>query len=480
MSKDRAELKSAIRSLEVSRPLRIPPQLGFTAPKTAAAPEALARSASSNTDERGSKLNPVHFQQGSELTGSQSEPVQIEPTSHEKSGNFFVSITGSRADTVQNDPDSPVTGSTADMVKSEPSGNEVTDAQAQVTGRAPFTAVPNFLLRDLGRFADPIDFMIYLHLFTYSHGFGRKEANMSIGQLERFTGVARNTVRRSLERLTAQGLLRCVGEYEHARMSRRYRVSIPDPVRNEPCSDLTGGRSNLNPVTGSKSAPYKESIHKENPKNSLSQNAVANSVSADPSATANARELPEKLENYLAALKPERKRQSEHTALCELLGDFAAHDIAAALTLVVERGTPGSGEPVHSPLAFLASGGITRVLAMVREERSKREQAEARKRAEAAELERKRADDVAAEREAAIREAAFLAAFQTADEQQAAIAQYRGRFPGLSSTGPVMRAFAIDAWWAESKNNPKSHILNDTKTHINVGQEGERISYGKP
>lgn len=71
-------------------------------------------------------------------------------------------------------------------------------------------------------FHEPGDFMSYLHVLTYSQGFGRDTVSMSQGQLERFNGAVRNTVRKSIERLIAQGWIEYIEEFEASRTSRKF------------------------------------------------------------------------------------------------------------------------------------------------------------------------------------------------------------------------------------------------------------------
>jgi hypothetical protein len=312
--------------------------------------------------------------------------------------------------------------------------------------------VTHDLLRGEAKFRDPIDFMVYMHLYSYSHGFGRQTADMSQSQLERFTGSTRNTIKRSLERLVKDGWIRMVEDFECARMSRKWRIFTPedrrgprpgrrvetegfkaDGVQTAQGPAMTPGLSKSDPSTGSRIDTYKERIPREKSKHSLTETRES--------------PLPEGLKEYFAELRPERKRQSERAALRELEGDFSKQDIADAIAELQRRGMPGSGEPVHSPLAFLASGGIMRVMAVVRDDRRRREQADARKCAEETRLQRVAEEEVSIERQTKAREAAFSAAFVTLEAQQQAIESYRGRFPGFSATGPALRALAINAWW---------------------------------
>ena len=54
MSKERTEIKNALRALNVAEPLRIPGRLGFTAPAKVSAPTPLEDMSDSNT--RGNRV----------------------------------------------------------------------------------------------------------------------------------------------------------------------------------------------------------------------------------------------------------------------------------------------------------------------------------------------------------------------------------------------------------------------------------------
>lgn len=105
---------------------------------------------------------------------------------------------------------------------------------------------------------------------------------MGLSQLERFTGVSRNAVKRSLDRLIEQGWIKMVEEYERSRVTRKWKVkrieattapflteSKMNTVQNEQSPNQTLLVSKMDPVPGSKMDTYRESINKENTKNSL-------------------------------------------------------------------------------------------------------------------------------------------------------------------------------------------------------------------
>jgi hypothetical protein len=333
---------------------------------------------------------------------------------------------------VQNEPDQISTGAT-----SNPAQREFVSKS-----RSPYTQVPHELLRGFGNFSDPMDFMVYLHLYSYSWGFSRETASMSQGQLEQFTGAARNTVRRSIERLIKQGWIKMVEEYECARMSRKWKVippeqnkkrsgSISNPVQTEPSPDLPEGGSNMNPVTGSKKNPYKERDFKEKSKNSLSGASV-------------------KIKEYLESIQAYRKRETERGAYLGLKQSFSDAQIERCLQFLRNNGA-GKNEVCHSPMAYLASA-IEEVLQKAESadllakntiEREKAEIAARLAKEESEQCERKESEE---------REKAFLNQYKNLEEQKEAIAKYSIEMLGLNPNGQAARSVAILNWW-----NSKTH-----------------------
>ena len=460
MSKPRTELKNALRALDVSKPLRIPQSLGFAAPSASIAPTPLGAGELLNTEESGSKMDPVQLEQSPKQTVSKMDSVQNGPSSSkfiEELSSSAESVTGSKLDSVQNEPCEKRRGSKLDPVAG--------------VGRG-FTKVPHGLLRDITLFSEPIDFMIYLHLFTYSYGWDRDTASMALSQLERFTRSGRNTVKRALDRLQEQGWIECIEEYEHARMSRKWRVKYPegdvpgpatdrsgtgsilDGVQNGRCPEQTLTGSKTDPLRGSKMDPFIEHTHKEPSKNSLSRAHVG----ADVSARGTTLRLGESGEGLVEGIGSEilreyfaqgsmtpRKRHSELQAYHELKQGFADAQIAACVEYLARKGLPGSGERCHSPMAFL-SKAMGQVLGLVQADASKREEALARVERERVEQESKVQEAAQEERLAIEREDAFCRAFPSAEEQAAAGARYGADFKFLARNPGLLRKLAIGGW----------------------------------
>ncbi len=323
------------------------------------------------------------------------------------------------------------------------------ESERQIDAKAPalqptgyYTRVANELLRQPGRFEDPIDFMIYMHLYTYAQGFGRKTVSMSQGQLERFTSSSKNTVKRSLERLVVGRWIKLVDEYEHGRVSRSWlilacdtndpknspkRGSGGDSVKREQCEGSTDSVSRTDTPTLSKSDTYKET-NKESFKETLSP---ANQSSA--------------IGEYLATLKPPGKRESESRHFRELLKAYAEQQVNQALTYLQKQGLPGSGAVCHSPMAYLAQA-IEQVLAASKEDAQRESK---RKSYEAAER-NAIAQEAAEEARFRAQERAFEAAMPDTHRQSQFVAQVASKYSGLALGGAALRSLAVSAWAAEN------------------------------
>ena len=94
------------------------------------------------------------------------------------------------------------------------------------------TGIPIGLLRTPHIWAQPIDMMVYLHFFTHSFGRNRRWCNMGILGLQKFCGgpgglASKNTVRSSLERLTASHLIECIEPEAANQKTKKWLVRTP-------------------------------------------------------------------------------------------------------------------------------------------------------------------------------------------------------------------------------------------------------------
>jgi len=165
------------------------------------------------------------------------------------------------------------------------------------------------------------------------------------------------------------------------------------------------------------------------------------------------------LKTYLDELRPERKRLSEWQSFQSLCLDYSVEQISTALAWVRANGVPGSGESCHSPLAFLASGAIQRVMSLVREVQQKQAQIAAKNQAQSVAERVQKEREVLEAREAAVMEAAFCWAFPTSERQLEAIGEFCRGMP-FSLVGQTARVFAMGRWW-DSLEQSERFVLTE-------------------
>jgi len=323
---------------------------------------------------------------------------------------------------VHSEPSPNLTGFKMDRVQIEPS-------------QQGFTQVPNVILRQRGLFEDPIDFVVYLHMFTFSWGYHRDFTDMAVSQLERFSGVARNTIRRALVRLKERGWIAEYSGPEPGGVCRGWVVKHPDPtakpergskldrVQNEPRSKQTPRGSKLNPGRGSKMDPSKESI-KQTPNKTLSLDS-------------------EKLREYFATVQVPRKRESEWRACQEILKAYSEADLEAALECVQVRGVGESGTKSHSPMAYLAVA-MGDVIARQRAEIAATAERELRVRREQDHERARRVQEEREESEIQERLEAFRAAFPDPEERHHKVIELTKNTPALGER--AREILAMSKW----------------------------------
>ena len=455
----KSEIRKGLSALNVALPFRAykaPDKTPLRSPKSA---PSLTRS-QTHANERQAKTTKAHAiavpseNDGLVIdTGSKLNPVQIEPPLLTIKIANEIDSNGSEFDPVKIKQGSKLTGSNI---------NPVNESRSRAQIPRGFTQVPNMLLRMDSPFTDPIDFLIYLHLFTYSHGFGRSTAQMGIIQLQRFTQAARNTVRKSVERLASQGWIEMVEDFESGRVSRRWRVSTPqemverfeptglnlNPVKIEPGQNLTPMGLKIDPVTGFKFDTNKE--RNKEPSNTHTQAASQSECATvkTENETQSPNEGDDKLTKYLQSISVIRKRQREQQALQELKqAGFECNQIEKCLLWLSTNGVPSSGEPCHSPLQFLATGAITQVIELASLAALKRQASERLKQSETEKQQQERAECEADERLASEREQKFIRAYPSEDSQAKFVAEFRTRHPEMAVlSGVGLRRLAILEW----------------------------------
>jgi DNA-binding Lrp family transcriptional regulator len=299
----------------------------------------------------------------------------------------------------------------------------------------------------MNRFQEPVDFMVFMHLFTFSYGFNRKDAAMPQAQLERFTGASKNTIKKSLERLESAGWIKCIGEYEHGRMARRWLIKLPDESPSPPSK---GTVSNSDTVKNSQYEPATEVLSKNDSltlskfdtyKEPLQKNLKETPTLQNPA-----------LQKYFSEPMPFRKRESELKAYRELRNDFSEEQIAMTLEYLQEHGVPGSGERCHSPISFLAKA-ITNILRRAEAQFTERKTTINRELIEHERARRQLDQELTEEQALLKREADFVRAFPEAKDQKKIIAAFSERFPMLPKNGLITRKMAIAEWADKSMEN---------------------------
>lgn len=290
-------------------------------------------------------------------------------------------LTQSNSDPVKVSQGQNLAESKPARVNSRPSQNLTSCLDSVDPVQSHYTKVPHYLLRR-AHFKDPLCFMIYMHMYSLSYGFSKNHCDVSLMQMVKFTGAVKNTVKRALENLLRDGHIRIAEEHSPHKHSRRYEVifiegdhptkkpqdQIPtesniDPVpvaentkrtganfhrvEIEPSQNLIASGSKLDPATGSKSDPLKE-IYK------------------------NIKELSPELKIYFESL-PAGKRRAEEKALEGLAQNYSLEKIQCASLHLKKHGEPRTGNPVHSPMAFL-SFAINEVLHLVEKQRAQETQ----------------------------------------------------------------------------------------------------------
>jgi hypothetical protein len=439
-------IKSGYSEMKLPEPFR-PRELLSSGNRAIDRPEPQPTPNSLHGEERGLKTNPVQNEQGPRQTRSKMDGVQ--------SGQGE-NLTGSKMDPVLK-AKAPEQSARARLPLIRHKG--------QLKARDHYTAVPNCLLREVSRFQDPTDFMIYLKMFSFSFGFGRNVCDMGLNELIKYTGLGRNTIRRSIERLAKDQWIKLIEDFEPGRVSRQWRVFSPwekgltpeptyfqkseestgselDPVQISPGPSETLKGSNLNPTTGSNLDTHIESIQRKIQRNFLS---CAN----------------EKLAAYFSELKPARKRESEWNAFKTLRKDYGEGDITACLNWLRERGI-GEGQVCHSPMAYL-SVAMNEVLGQVRERAAHDARNE-----EAAFQKKKAAEQEAALAAIEAREGEIqLHAFRRfcAGRDEAEVIGEINREQGFPiSTGQIGRSFAISHWWRGLSDRERAVAAAEART----------------
>lgn len=313
-----------------------------------------------------------------------------------------------------------------------------------------YTRLPNSLLMRLtGGDCSKHEAQVLLLVARLTISFRREMAPISKSLIEKYTGIRGSAVLQTLARLEGAGLIRRIPGNER-RPSQIGLVLEPDWDRPKPeGGDNPGAKSTQGSfhsrgeiASGDRIAPASPGCFEPTGKSIDINKRNKNTLSP----------LSKKIEEYIASVKPLRKRERELQALGELREAFSDEDIAECLEQVRRHGVRKGGdtqEPCHSPMAYLAVS-IHDVLLNVQAQRKKarlRAEREAQEREAQRRLEER---DVQETRHTAAREAAFTESYPTAEEQIRVIAEYCRGLP-FSPQTPVARTIAVGRWWADDQ-----------------------------
>lgn len=165
------------------------------------------------------------------------------------------------------------------------------------------------------------------------------------------------------------------------------------------------------------------------------------------------------IDAYFRNLNPAKKRESERSFYKSLQRDYSDAEIAKALALIQEKGLPSSGEPCHSPMAFLAKA----ISSVLKEATQRTEGKATREKREHQQGEIQAAQEAEAreeEDEIELRNSYFHKVFPEEVAQIQVIRQYASKFPMFNPTGPAVRSLAIGAWWNEYSTRLKGTERN--------------------
>ena len=203
----RSRLQSNVGALTLSEPMRL-----------SHSPAGLNKSIG---EERGSSRDTVTARQGQGVT--LCEPVL--PLNGQDHG-----VTESPLDPVTTRQSHAVTLSDEPERKKFPTSFK----RGELKPVDHFCAVPGVLLQGARLFESTFDFVVYLRMFAKSYGFGRNTCDMGLNELIEYSGLARNSVKKSIERLVEQKWIKVIQDYECGRVTRKWRVYSPYEMGHSP------------------------------------------------------------------------------------------------------------------------------------------------------------------------------------------------------------------------------------------------------
>lgn len=321
------------------------------------------------------------------------------------------------------------------MSKSEPPQKEVPRRKGYF--RVRHDAFADRLLRDLS--GDAFRLFLWMSSLAWRYPDSDGSVRASVGFIERGTGISHATISRALAQLRKQSLVELLeSDFKRGNLWKISSIAVQgpenEPPQFEPPLDKGRGTSkgessdlNLRQEAPQFEGEVRNTLKKES-KNSLS--SVRDG----------------KLREYFEQLKPARKAESELQAFWELRAEYCEVDLALCLEHLLQRGVPGSGDPCHSPMAYL-SRAIGQIIRDAKAAQEQRQALEVKVQTKLKREQEHAATEVQEEMEFLRREASFVAAFPSQEAQRVEIARYLERYPYFNSDGFMSRRLAIHAWW---------------------------------
>ena len=320
--------------------------------------------------------------------------------------------------------------------------------EAQVSPKlsSGYTRIPNHLLMamvsgDMSR--NEMKLLLLIARFTIS--FQRKYAPLSKAVIERQCGIGGPAVLLTISGLVENGLVEKIAG-DKLRPNQLGLVGFDDFFQAQksvtPVVDTTLVENppqvlNTTPapvVKTTKGEVVKTTYFKDNikysKKSSLSQFHFAS----------------EKIGDYFSSVTAPKKRETEIEAYRAIREGFNESEIEIALLHVQQFGTLGDQMVCHSPMAYL-SAAIGDVLRIVRDKTDMAAKLQNHQNLLLTQKQSQVDQEAAEDLEAAEREELFVGAYPSAGEQLAAIAKFSTRLPMLNPTGPAARSLAILDWW---------------------------------
>ena len=334
-----------------------------------------------------------------------------------------------------------------------------------------YTRLPNSVLMQLasGDFTrNEIKLALLIARFTIS--FQRKLAPLSKMVLERRSGLRGAAVLEALSGLVTKGLIEKQQGDQHRpnmlglvlpadwdTLTKPKRETEATPVGNQTQVANPTQVEKVTPVSNPAPAPVGKATPAGVGNPTYFKDIIKyknNSLSA----------LPAALQKYFDELKPAKKREGEWQAFESLQGDYPVDDISECLVLLQERGIKRRGpngeetQPCHSPMAYLskAMGEIFGEVELGRQKARERIERERRDVVAARELEVTEAREAA---EWAVKERDFGLAFPGEDRQHEVIAGLLGNLP-IRPNSQVGRRMGIGLWWDDLPEARRQKLLD--------------------